>query len=183
MTKKPAAKAAKRKPAAANPRARSRGRPSGYKPEYAAQAAKLCKLGATNVDLADFFDASINTIANWQTSHPEFLAALKAGKDSADDRVERSLYLRAVGYTYDAVKIFLPKDSRKPIYAPFREHVPPDVTAQIFWLKNRRRDEWRDVHKHEHTGEDGKPIETADRSDTDVARRIALVLSRAAKES
>ena len=51
--------------------------------------------------------------------------------------VERSLYHRANGYSYDAVKIFCSKDG-KVTKVPYREHVPPDVTACIFWLKNRK---------------------------------------------
>lgn len=129
-----------------------RGRPSAYKPEYAAQAEKLCKLGATDVDLADFFKVSINTITNWKATKADFLGALKAGKEEADDRVERSLFHRATGYTFDAVKIFMPAGARKPVYAAYREHVPPDTTAMIFWLKNRRSEQWRDKsevhHKH-----------------------------------
>jgi hypothetical protein len=50
---------------------------------------------------------------------------------------ERSLYHRAIGYNYEAVKIFMPTDREKPVYAPYVERVPPDVTACIFWLKNR----------------------------------------------
>ena len=164
----------------ARPKASKAGRPSGYLPEFAKQATKLCELGATNADLADFFGVSINTIANWQTARPEFLAALKAGKVSADDRVERSLYQRAVGYTYYSVKIFCPAGG-VPVTVPYREHVPPDTTAQIFWLKNRRRNEWRDVQKHEHTGEDGGPIETREMTDLEVARRIAFLLERGAR--
>lgn len=126
------------------------GRPSSYKPEYAEQVAKLCALGATDVDLADFFGVSITTICNWKTSHEEFLVALKGGKEPADERVERSLYQRANGYTHDAVKIFPPKGDGAPVIVPYREHVPPDTTACIFWLKNRRPDLWRDKHEMEH---------------------------------
>jgi hypothetical protein len=50
---------------------------------------------------------------------------------------------------YDAVKIFRPAGAKKPIYAPYVEHVPPDVTAAIFWLKNR--DHWRDAWQVDHT--------------------------------
>ena len=46
------------------------------------------------------------------------------------------------------MKIFQYEGS--PVVVPYREHVAPDTTACIFWLKNRRRNEWRDVHKHEH---------------------------------
>jgi hypothetical protein len=52
--------------------------------------------------------------------------------------------MRATGYTYDAVKVVTEKATGKIVSIPYREHVPPDVTAQIFWLKNRKPDEWRD---------------------------------------
>lgn len=126
------------------------GRPSSYKPEYAAQAAKLCKLGATDADLAEFFGVNTTTIWRWTGVHEDFCNALKAGKQEADERVERSLYQKAVGYEYDAVKIFNANGS--PMVVPYREKCPPDTTAAIFWLKNRRSDKWRDVHKHEHGG-------------------------------
>lgn len=130
------------------------GRPSSYKPEYAKQAEKLCILGATDIEVADFFGISVATVSNWKNEHEDFLEALKSGKDKSDDRVERSLYHRAIGYTFDSVKIFNGKDG--VVQVPFREHVPPDTTAMIFWLKNRRRDTWRD--RHEHTGADDGPI-------------------------
>jgi hypothetical protein len=65
-------------------------------------------------------------------------------------RVERSLYERAVGYNYEATKIFMPAGRDKPVYAPYIEHVPPDVTAGIFWLKNRDPEHWRDTQQTEH---------------------------------
>ena len=45
------------------------------------------------------------------------------------------------------------------MYAPYREIVPPDTTAAIFWLKNRRSDEWRDKQEQEISGKDGAPIQ------------------------
>lgn len=130
------------------------GRPSSYRPEFAEQAVKLCQLGATDAELADFFKVTTVTIWRWQSAHPEFCNALKRGKDAADERVERSLYARATGYTHDAVKIFMPAGAKKPVYAEYQEHVPPDTTAAIFWLKNRRAEQWRDkseqVIRHEH---------------------------------
>lgn len=125
-------------------------RPSSYKPEYAGQASKLCELGATDSELADFFGVDERTVNNWKTSHPEFFQSLKAGKALADDRVERSLYQRAVGYTHDAVKIVADAKTGESLAVPFREHYPPDTTAAIFWLKNRRSSEWRDKQEVEH---------------------------------
>jgi len=54
---------------------------------------------------------------------------LSARMGKLDSRVERSLYERANGYSYDAVKIFMPAGAQKPVYAPYVEHVPPDVGA------------------------------------------------------
>lgn len=127
------------------------GRPSLYKPEYAEQAAKLCKLGATDVDLADFFGVSTRTVERWKTSKEDFCRAITMAKDEADDAVERSLYHRARGYEQEAVKIFMPAGAAKPVYAKYREKVAPDTGAAIFWLKNRRRDKWRDRTEQEHT--------------------------------
>jgi hypothetical protein len=121
------------------------GRPSSFRPELAKMARHLCKLGATDADLAAAFEVSVVTIGTWKAKHPDFLGSLKVGKAEADDRVERSLYQRAVGYSYDAVKIFMPAGAKKPVYAPYVEHVPPDVTACIYWLKNRDPAHWRDA--------------------------------------
>jgi hypothetical protein len=65
-------------------------------------------------------------------------------------RVERSLYQRANGYNYEAVKIFMPAGSKQPVVVHYIEHMPPDVTAGMFWLKNRDPDNWRDVQNVDH---------------------------------
>jgi hypothetical protein len=126
------------------------GRPNKFKPEYIEQARKLCQFGHTDPELAGFFEVHLQTINNWKVKYPEFLYALKAGKEVADSRVERSLYQRAVGYNYEAIKIFMPAGRSKPVYAPYTEHVPPDVTAGIFWMKNRDPAHWRDQQQLEH---------------------------------
>ena len=59
-----------------------------------------------------------------------------------------ALYHRAIGFSYDTVKIFI--DKGQPVVVPYREQLPPDTTAGIFWLKNRQPDKWRDVQKVEH---------------------------------
>jgi hypothetical protein len=127
------------------------GRPSKYRPEFVEQARKLCELGATDADLGRFFEVTTVTIWRWQNEFPEFCNALKVGKEAADDRVERSLYHKANGYTFRAVKIFMPAGAVEPVYAEYDEHVPPDTTAAIFWLKNRRTAVWRDKHEVEHS--------------------------------
>jgi hypothetical protein len=65
-------------------------------------------------------------------------------------RVERSLYERANGYSYDAVKVFMPAGSKQPIVVHYTEHCPPDVGAAFIWLKNIDPERWRDVQNVEH---------------------------------
>jgi len=127
------------------------GRPPKYKETFAKQAAKLCTLGATDEDLADFFEVSVRTVIRWKSEHEEFCQALKVAKDEADNRVERSLYQRAVGYSFDSEKVF--NNRGAVVRAKTREHCPPDVTAQIFWLKNRRSQDWREKQEVEHSGQ------------------------------
>lgn len=120
------------------------GRPSSYKPEYAKKAVELAVSGLTDAEMAEEFGVSRVTFWQWKCKHKEFAIALKAAKGEPDDRVEASLYKRAIGFEHEAVKVFMPAGADKPVYAPYREYVLPDVTAQIFWLKNRRKETWRD---------------------------------------
>ena len=133
-----------------------RGRPSGYKPEFAAQAEKLCKLGATDNEIGQFFEVSVVTVWRWKNSFPDFCSALKRGKEIADELVEQSLFRRATGYSHDAVKIM--QDKGAPVVVPYVEHHPPDTTAAIFWLKNRKPEQWRDKVQQELTGANGAPL-------------------------
>lgn len=137
---------------------RQRGRPSSFKPEYVAQAEKLSRLGATDREIAEFFEVTERTLYRWQHSYPEFCHALKVGKEPADDRVEKSLYRRATGYSFDAVKIFMPSGAKEPVHAPYVEHVPPDTTACIFWLKNRRPAAWREKPNGDGDDQDGAAV-------------------------
>lgn len=158
------------------------GRPTSYKSTFPKQAAKLCALGATDREIADFFEVATSTLYLWKHTHPEFSEALKAGKAEADARVERSLYARAVGYEQDEVKIFMPAGAAEPVYAPYRAKIAPDTTAAIFWLKNRDPENWRDKQSHEHSGPDGGPIQTEDvtkRDAEDFAGRMARLAAAA----
>ena len=126
------------------------GRPSKYKSEYVEQAVKLCKLGATDIEIADFFDVEVRTLYRWKGEFEEFCQALKAGKEVSDERVERSLFARANGYEHDEVDIRVVDHTI--VQTPIRKYYPPDTTAAIFWLKNRRPEQWRDKVETEHSG-------------------------------
>lgn len=118
------------------------GRPTEYKPAYVAQAKRLCELGLTEVEIADFFQVDDLTVYRWKAKYPEFCRAMKCGKELSDERVKRSLYHRAVGYTFSSEKIF--QYSGEIIRAKTREHLPPDTAACSLWLRNRLPAEWRD---------------------------------------
>lgn len=117
------------------------GRPTSYKAEYANIARKMCELGATDMDIVEALGVARSTFYKWRNEHEAFSDALKVGKEKTDERVEMSLYRRAVGYEYDAVKIF--QFQGQEVIVPYTEIQHPDTTAAIFWLKNRRPDKWR----------------------------------------
>lgn len=127
------------------------GRPTKFKPEFVEQARKLAELGATDREAAEFFEVDERTIHRWKHENAEFCQSLKVGKETADARVEQSLYRRALGYSHDATKIAVNAQG-EVTQVPFTEHYPPDTTAAIFWLKNRKPADWRDKTDHEHSG-------------------------------
>lgn len=127
------------------------GRPSPFQPEFVEQAQKLAKLGATDIEIADFFEVNVRTIYRWKAENEEFCQSLKAGKEAADERVERALFHRAIGYEQKTLKIFMDKQGAV-VHAPYRERIAPDTTACIFWLKNRNPKAWRDKIDVNHAG-------------------------------
>jgi len=117
------------------------GAPTKYKQEFAEQAQKLCELGATDMQLADFFKVVISTIYLWKITHQEFSDALKLGKEKPNNNVVRSLYNRAMGYSHEDVDIRV--IDNQIIKTPIIKHYPPDSTSIIFFLKNRLPEEFR----------------------------------------
>jgi hypothetical protein len=99
---------------------RGRGQPSAFRPEFSNEVERLCRLGVRDIDIALFFNVALTTVKNWEKQHPEFFVAMLRGKQQADMNVAEALYQNAIN---------------------------GDTTAQIFWLKNRRPDLWRDVTK------------------------------------
>jgi hypothetical protein len=150
------------------------GRPSPYKPEFARIAQRLCRNGATDIEVADILGISARTFYRWCLLHDEFTAAVRVGKGAADDRVERSLYQRAVGYDYTAEKIVTPKGGG-PVAVPYTMHVPADVRAALHWLAIRRPKPW---------------ARTPEPPETDIAaiiaerrQRVAIEADRQAREN
>lgn len=126
-------------------------RPTKYKPEFAKIAESMAKLGATDIEIADALGVEARTLYRWKAENKVFCQAVKVGKEVADERIERSLYARASGYEHDEVDIRVVQGAI--VQTPIRKYYPPDTTAAIFWLKNRRPADWRDKTEQEHSGQ------------------------------
>ena len=140
------------------------GRPSKFNPRFTKEVEKLCKLGATDVQLADFFEVTRQTVDNWKKEHPEFFASIKKGKLVADNEVARSLYHRAIGYNHPEIKAQLDRDGNWQTLDMVK-HYAPDTMACMYWLNNRA-EEW--TQKQEIVNKD----ETADAYD-DLLKQIS----------
>lgn len=133
------------------------GRPILYKEEYAEQAYKLCLLGATDSELADFFFVTETTINNWKKNYVEFFESVTRGKVQADAEIANSFYNRAKGFEIDSEKIF--QSDGLIIRADTKTYFPPDAGAALNWLKNRQPKKWRDKTEVENTIKIGKEAE------------------------
>ena len=118
------------------------GQPTGYHPRFAEIAKAMCRLGASDADLAQEFEVKTQTIWLWRCKHQEFFDALTEGKHAFDERVERCLAIKACGYSVNVEKLFCYEG--QIIRAETIEHYPPDPSAIKMWLTNRKPNEWRD---------------------------------------
>lgn len=121
---------------------RKGGRPAyKYNPQYAIIAGHALKRGATIAELAEMFGVQNATIWKWRQTHDEFDAAFGEFGSHYDERVERALAERAVGYTYPDTKFFNYQGTI--VSQPTMVHVPPDISAIKMWLSARKPDKWR----------------------------------------
>ena len=117
--------------------------------------------GLTDKQIAANIGIRAGTLYDWKNRFPDFSEALKKGKEIVDRQVENALLKRALGYTYEEI-------TREPVLNPDTgkveltitktviKQVVPDTTAQIFWLKNRKPETWRD--KREITTDDNDQV-------------------------
>ena len=109
--------------------------------------------GLTEEQIAKNIGVSRQTLWSWKEKEVDILNALKKGKEVVDIEVENALLKRALGYTITIKEQKIDKDGcvhdlEKDV------HIPGDTTAQIFWLKNRRKQQWRDKVEVETNGEE-----------------------------
>lgn len=99
--------------------------------------------GLTDEQIAHNMGCAYSTLREWKDKYPALSAALKRGKEVVDIEVENALLKRAMGYDYVEERVEI-SDSGKRKVIQTTKHVAADTTAQIYWLKNRRPDRWRD---------------------------------------
>lgn len=123
--------------------------------------------GLTDEQIAEKCGIVPSTLYEWKNKYSEISESLKKGKEIVDIEVENALLKRALGYTHKIIKPF--QYQGEVVVAEFIEEVAPDVTAQIYWLKNRKPDKWRD-----------KPEVNENEKDMQTAREILVAVRRVA---
>ena len=139
---------------------------SKYNSDFPQLVEMYLREGMTEIQAAKRLGVSKTTFEQYKVQYPDFLAAIKKGKAPVDFEVENALLKRALGYEYTERKVetaeIETEEGSQPVpgkkVTETIKQVVPDVTAQIFWLKNRNPERWRDVKGVELTGKDGGPV-------------------------
>ncbi len=120
-------------------------RPSSYEPKVTPILARYwAREGKIDAEIAELLGVTERTINNWKKRYPEFLQALKENKIVADANVVTSLYKRATGFEYEETEITVDAKKKRTRIKRTKKLALPDVTAGIYWTKNRLPHLWRD---------------------------------------
>jgi transposase-like protein len=140
------------------------GRPTLYNPDKNILVQGWARDGLYDVQIAHNLGVTNETLRVWKKQYPAFSAAIKNGKEVTDRIAENSLFKRVHGYEYEETtieyidaetadaegnKVIVPARKTKTVI----KQIAPDVTAQIFWLCNRKTGVWQNVNKVDHTGD------------------------------
>ena len=106
---------------------------------------QLCLLGHTDEEVAKVMEVSIHTINSWKRTHPEFLEAMREGKEIADAQVVHALYKRATGFTVMETHVCMYRG--EVIQTQIPKYYPPESWAANKWLNVRQRTKWAEVQK------------------------------------
>lgn len=117
------------------------GRPTKFSASVALKMIQLYRQGKTDAQVAGIIDVAEDTITRWKRSKPEFFWSIKEAKAEADELVEASLFAVATGYSHPEEVIF--SSFGKITRVTRLKHYPPDSKAAIYWLNNRRPDDWQ----------------------------------------
>lgn len=128
--------------------------------------------GLVDEQIAHNMGINVATLYQYKNKYSDICNALKKGKEVVDLEVENALLKRALGYEYEE-RVIDDKGEKTII-----KHLPPDTTAQIFWLKNRKPADWRDKRETELYGKDGGAINIAPLNTTQIDERIKELQSK-----
>ena len=106
--------------------------------------------GLTDEQISEKMGINRRTLTDWKSKYDPISLTLKRGKEVVDRQVENALLKRALGYEYEEVKEKF-EGGEMTERTVVKKEVIPDTTAQIFWLKNRKPDKWRDKPDYEDT--------------------------------
>lgn len=118
--------------------------------EQAQVITHLCMLGATEAELAAYFEVSTKAFNSWVTQFRGVAQAVRQGREIADAKVTASLFKSAIGYEHEDVHIsnYMGQITETKIIRRY----PPNAQSCMFWLKNRRPDLWKEKVDLEHSG-------------------------------
>lgn len=131
------------------------------KPDNLTLLTAWARDGLIDKEIAEKMNVSPPTLYKYKKMFPQIVEALRKGKELVDVEVENALYKKALGYNVPVQKAFKLKDivynengkkiseTERIEYAEEEIHIPADTTAQIFWLKNRKKKQWRDKVEYE----------------------------------
>lgn len=124
-------------------------------PDGLARLEQWAREGLTDEQIAHNIGINPGTLYDWQNRFPQISEALKRGKAPVDIAVENALLKRALGYDYEETVtevVEMPDGSKRKHIKKTTKQVVPDVTAQIYWLNNRRPDRWRNKAVADNSG-------------------------------
>lgn len=127
-----------------------------YSTEIDLKAYKLALLGATQGEMADFFEISVKKFEHWLSDNPSLREAVKAGAMAADSEVAYKLFGRATGCSVTKQRVL-----NDGSVVSYKEELPPDTKAATFWLSCRSqggRGQWIEKSAVQHSGDAENPL-------------------------
>jgi len=135
------------------------GRPTKYSKNLINTARVAYQEGFTDQKFCKLIDVSRETLWQWRRQYSDFSNAIQEGKDFFDsEKVEVSLKRRALGFRFTETTREPNENGQMQVVKKVSKLVVADTAAICFWLKNRRRDRWKDIKAIEASGPEGGPI-------------------------
>lgn len=143
------------------------GRKTEYDPEtFPLLAEGYARKGLSDAQIAKNLGVSKATFYDYEKKYPDFLNAIKRGKRPVDIEVENAILKRALGFTYEEesteVRVDEQGNATPAVVKRTKKLIPADMGAAIFWITNRKKEEWKNTKVSQLTGPDGGPIQTTE---------------------